>query len=300
MTLDREKHQEIRELVDKLRTSIQDWKSELSNALIIKKPNNFDQILQKREQAIIQLFPQNYQIIIPLLKTTANIILRTPKDYIFHDFEHTFANVLAQLEILLTQTWLSENENTLLYIAAIGHDIGHLVAREDHEKHSITIIEKLLNNKTTKIKIETIKLLIQATQFPYNKPLENKPEIKKDYPNIDRMINIIRDADIGHLATPNFENYVRQYIKYLCEGLQLNPRDPKSNDELEIQKSFHKKHHKYKTTATKETREKQKIKNLEKLEQIRDNLRQTLENYNFNYDLIEENRPHIRSTINPE
>lgn len=200
------KRLKVKEDIDTLWDIHQSQKEEIFKTLGIEKPASFESTIAERKNAIEEVCPEYKDILKKLVDISANLILKTPPKYIFHDFEHTFIYVLSQTEELLENSDLNSEEKKVVYIAAIAHDLGHLIGREDHEKYSKRIVQKLMERYEVSDKEkEAINLVITSTKFPHAPELNIDEELKTQYQKIQTMIYIMRDADIGHIASSNFE-----------------------------------------------------------------------------------------------
>ncbi|MCB9261087.1 MAG: HD domain-containing protein [Flavobacteriales bacterium] len=81
----------------------------------------------------------------------------------------------------------------LVKIAALTHDIGHTVQRQNHEEIGCQLVKKELPNfGITTSEIDQICSMIMATKIPQS------PQ--------NRLDTIVADADLSYLGTPQFIN----------------------------------------------------------------------------------------------
>ncbi len=120
-----------------------------------------------------------------------NFITRNvPKDYAFHDLQHTIS-VVEAVQKIGAEMDLSEETLEILQIAAWFHDVGYDQGREGHEERGCEYVANFLtplNYPTTKL--EKIQNCIRATHLNYIP----KTELEK----------IICDADLSHLGRRNY------------------------------------------------------------------------------------------------
>ena len=108
----------------------------------------------------------------------------------YHNINHTIQVVDSVIKISCNYH-LSDEENEILVLAAWFHDTGFIKTYKGHEKESKQIASaflKLQNYPQDKIKMVT--RYIHATRMNH----QPKNVLEK----------IIRDADLYHLATPNY------------------------------------------------------------------------------------------------
>lgn len=114
---------------------------------------------------------------------------KLPDHYVFHNLQHT-RDVAAAAEEIGLATKLSSDQLETVMIAAWLHDIGYIQGFTDHEKASAETAVKLLTEwRASEQKIKDVQRTIMATQMPQN------PQ--------DAMGEVLCDADLHHLATPD-------------------------------------------------------------------------------------------------
>lgn len=164
----------------------------------------------------------------------------------YHSPGHT-EYVLKKTIFIAGKEGVSEKDLFLLKLAALYHDTGFIVSRDQHEEISCRIAREEL--KEEGIKEDDIKIIcnmIMATRIPQ----QPKTELE----------NIIADADLEYLGTRHFNEISdRLYRELLHYQPNLTP-----GEWNEIQVSFMSKH-RYHTDYCKQHREPVKMANLELL-----------------------------------
>lgn len=120
-----------------------------------------------------------------------NFITRNvPKDYAFHDLQHTIIVVEATHKIGKAMN-LSEESLEILQIAGWFHDMGYDQGQEGHEERGCKYVEDFLRPLDYPAdKLEKIQNCIRATQ------LNHSPQTELE--------RIICDADLSHLGRRNY------------------------------------------------------------------------------------------------
>ncbi len=109
-----------------------------------------------------------------------------PRNYIYHNFNHTYETVLAAIEIG-TGMGLSKEDLEIVRIAAWFHDTGFTRSYENHEEESKKIARAYLEKKDfPEEKIKQVEDTIGATQMP------QEPK--------DLLGKVLCDADLFHLG----------------------------------------------------------------------------------------------------
>ncbi len=177
-------------------------------------------------------------------KVVKDLELGLPDWLVYHNVNHT-KYVLQQAESIAKMENIPGRDLFLVKLAALYHDTGFLIERNDHESHGCRIASKDLKDKElTTVELEKICKMIQATKIP------QKPG------NI--LEKIIADADLEYLGTDQFEIYSKkQYeeLLHLKPGLTLKEWDKIQIDFLS--------QHSYHTDYCMEYKEPVKQKNLE-------------------------------------
>ena len=120
-----------------------------------------------------------------------NFITRNvPKDYAFHDLQHTIIVVEAAHEIGKAMN-LNEDDLEILQIAAWFHDMGYDKGKEGHEERGCEYVANFLKPLNYPAdKLEKIQSCIRSTH------LNHTPQTELE--------RIICDADLSHLGRRNY------------------------------------------------------------------------------------------------
>lgn len=142
----------------------------------------------------------------------------------YHCLEHTLDVHNAAVSIAEAEC-ISEKDTLLLLTAAMLHDIGFTISRENHEENGCLVAQKLLPKyHYTPKDIAIICKMILSTRIPQSP--ENKLEM------------ILCDADLDYLGRKDFEEIgQRLYQEWFYFGIVKNKADWN-----EKQISFLKKH----------------------------------------------------------
>lgn len=164
----------------------------------------------------------------------------------YHNAAHT-KYVIEQAESIAKQENVNGKDLLLIKIAALYHDTGFFIHREEHEILGCKIASKDLEGSfLNKEEIKKICGMISATKVP------QKPS------NLLEMI--VADADLEYLGTNNFDEFSNNL--YL-ELLHMNPNlSPMEWDRIQVEFISN---HVYKTEYCKTYKEPIKQKNLEKV-----------------------------------
>ncbi len=113
------------------------------------------------------------------------------KDYVYHNFQHTYAVVEAALE-LATHYELTERELLVIRLAAWFHDIGYREGFLHHEVRGADYAEQFLREREVDDDdlIAAIRGAILATRMP------QLPQ--------NLLEEIVADADLSHLGDDNY------------------------------------------------------------------------------------------------
>ena len=182
-----------------------------------------------------------YQQIYP--KVISKLENNLPSWLYYHSIEHT-KYVLEQAIFIAKKENVDKNDLYLLKIAALYHDTGFIINRDEHEAISCEIAtEELKEFSLSSEEIKKICEMIMATKIP------QKPK--------SFLSNILADADLEYLGTDKFICFSQDLYKEL---LHYTPE--LTQDEWnEIQVKFISKH-RYHTAYCKQNREPKKQKNL--------------------------------------
>ncbi|HEY0978484.1 MAG TPA: Pycsar system effector family protein [Flavobacteriales bacterium] len=113
-----------------------------------------------------------------------------PSGLCFHNAFH-FEQVVRQVGQLADAKGVSAEDGLALRIAAWGHDIGYAEGSQDHEQRSAATIATFLADQGAEAGlIEHVRRLILATRT------DTKPG--------DELEAMIKDADLGHIAAPDY------------------------------------------------------------------------------------------------
>ena len=180
------------------------------------------------------------EFVITKLRSELNLLLT------YHNFEHTL-NVFSATQMLCEGEKLNEKSTYLMLTAALFHDTGFLIARENHEELSCAIAKKHLSDfDFSDAEIEKICRIIMATKTGHT-PQNN-------------LEKIIKDADLDYLGTDKYEKISARLFVEL-RNFNLISEDAEIWNKLQI--NFLKAH-KYYTETARNLREvaKQKTLNL--------------------------------------
>lgn len=167
----------------------------------------------------------------------------------YHNWQHTQNVWKAAKKIASNYPELNKGTLLNLELAAVFHDVGFILGREDHEqKGAFMAREFLLDQKVDKSQINEVERLILATQ------MNHKPTTLDE--------EIIRDADLSHLGRPD---YLETSFKSLSK--ELNNCQAGSMSQLEwIEECItFLSQHKYYTEFAQNTFGVEKQRNLKKL-----------------------------------
>lgn len=161
----------------------------------------------------------------------------------YHSPEHT-KYVLERAIFIAEKEKVNEHDLFLLKIAAVYHDTGFIICKDEHEAISCEIATKELKELNfDQNEIDQICVMIKATKIPQNPTSE--------------LAKILADADLEYLGTDNFLNFSSKLYEELLHytpGLSMDQWN-------EIQVKFISKH-RYHTNYCKQHREPKKQKNL--------------------------------------
>lgn len=122
--------------------------------------------------------------------------------YTYHNLDHTI-QVVDKIKILAREEHVDAEDTEDLLLAGWFHDLGYIDDSENHEEESRKMAEEFLReHQLDEARIAKIGKLILATD--------------KFYKPTDHLENIIKDADLYHLASDDYFNVcenLRQEIK---------------------------------------------------------------------------------------
>lgn len=171
-----------------------------------------------------------------------------PSYFTYHQTFHT-QYVLDKVILIAEKENVTNHELLLLKIAALYHDTGFIIQRENHETFSCEIATKDLKNfDFSSHFIDQICGMIMATQIPQN------PQT--------HLEKILADADLEYLGTDNFQDFGQKLFK---EFLFFQP-GLSTKQWYEIQINFISEHF-YQTDFCRVYREPVKLKNLQMIKE---------------------------------
>ncbi len=114
-----------------------------------------------------------------------------PSTCLYHNLTHT-QRVFKSTKEIIDNSSLSEQDEEILLLSALLHDIGYVKGSEDHEESGVKMARKFLDSKDVDSDvIEKVSECIMATRFD----AEPMTELEK----------ILRDADASHFAKDYFQ-----------------------------------------------------------------------------------------------
>ena len=123
-------------------------------------------------------------------KFVSGILLSLPESMVYHNLIHT-REVVKAAEKIGTYANLSEDEKTILMLAAWFHDTGFKYTYDDHEDRSIEIAEEFCKeNAVSQEIIDKVSSTINSTR------IELKPKTLIE--------NVLNDADFIHLSKKSY------------------------------------------------------------------------------------------------
>ena len=115
-----------------------------------------------------------------------------PSTYVYHNYTHS-KRVYKSINEIIENSQIDVKDATILRLAALLHDTGYVVGRENHEEEGVKIATKFLKEHNVEDAIiEGVEKCILATKF------------KNTVPNTD-LEKAIRDADSSHFGKDYFE-----------------------------------------------------------------------------------------------
>ncbi len=172
---------------------------------------------------------------------------QVPKEYAYHDVQHTVNVVEAAKEIGKSMK-LSAKEMEILELAAWFHDTGYDKGAQDHEGRSGKYAEQYLEKHEYSAEdLERVKAVIMATKMPHN------PQ--------SVLEEIICDADLSHLGKSNYWDRCGRVRQELTQTKKLTMSEQEWIDfELEFIDQ-----HSYKTRVADALYGKKKAKHIRQL-----------------------------------
>src|SRR4051812_10438844 len=172
-----------------------------------------------------------------------------PKDLYYHGVHHT-QDVLKSATMIGKEEGISDEEMLLLKVAVLYHDAGFIKVYKNHEEVACDLVnEELPGFGFNEEEIGIIQGMIRATKIP------QEPHT--------HLEEIIADADLEYLGTPDFEKIGRT----LYEEIKIFLDVESERQWNIIQRNFLRSHH-YFTPFCKKNREAEKLKHLKMIEKI--------------------------------
>lgn len=182
----------------------------------------------------------------------------------YHDYNHTM-NVTEFAKKIAIEEEISAEDLEILEIATLFHDLGYLTSYFDHEVRSSVMAEKLLaEHNYPEEKIAKVKQLIIAT--------------KAEHEPANKLEEIIRDADLYNLASPEYADYAQK----LREEWEFYLNNDDSDGKWIKENHKFLKNHDYYTDAAKKLFGKQKDINIKQLKNERKELKTSNGNLELN------------------
>jgi len=148
-------------------------------------------------------------------------------DCYYHGTDHSLEVERACIEIAKTEKSLTAKEIELLSVAALSHDIGHVVSMDNHEVLGCNFINNIMPDfGYSQEDISLVRSLILATKFPH------KPKTLLE--------NIICDADLSYIGTDKYNCQANKLKKELAE--LHNNKFEDEREWIQFQISFLEKH----------------------------------------------------------
>jgi predicted metal-dependent HD superfamily phosphohydrolase len=177
-----------------------------------------------------------------------------PKKFVYHDLEHT-ENVASACRKLGAKYFLSENDMSLLEIAAWFHDSGYVQGPGGHEARGAENASSFLKEKgISETNIAVVKNCIMATKMPQN------PKTLLE--------NIICDSDLNHLGR---DAYWERCMKVRQELMIAKNTVMQEDAWLEFEIKFLEAH-RYHTDIAKSSWGKTKKQHIKQLHKLREKL----------------------------
>lgn len=146
------------------------------------------------------------ELLIKVQEYAEGILKKLPAELIYHNLGHTH-HVVKVTEEIGKASKISEKALETTIIAAWLHDIGYQEGCIKHEDRSKLMAKTfLMGLEVPEKRIEKVLGCIEATKMPQN-PHNHKEKI-------------LCDADLSHLALPDFLNYSEALRVELCSILQ--------------------------------------------------------------------------------
>ena len=173
-----------------------------------------------------------------------------PPELTYHSLWHTLHDVLPAAQRLAAMVGLGEEETRLVETAAVYHDIGFTVQRQEHERAGAEIAAQVLPGfNFTPAQIADIQGLIMATQLPQSPrtPLEE----------------ILADADLDMMGREDFATRNKDLRDELAASGTLISDERWYSSQLQLLQNHH-----YWTAAARSLRGEGKQKNIETVKSL--------------------------------
>jgi predicted metal-dependent HD superfamily phosphohydrolase len=175
---------------------------------------------------------------------------KLPKEYVYHNFDHT-TKVVQAAEEIGRATHLSDEELETVMVAAWLHDVGFVKGCSNHELQSALDAEKVLTDAgASPEKIQQVKQAIEATRMP------QQPR--------NLVEQVLCDADLYHLSNGNLEEAAQR----LQRELSVTQNMHLSQDQWNEHHLAFLKQHEYFTPYGREVLQERKRKNVKKLKKM--------------------------------
>lgn len=172
-----------------------------------------------------------------------------PKRYYYHSFSHTMDMHDSAARIADFEN-INEVDKEIILVAALFHDAGFIIDRENHEAHSCTIATELLPLfEYAPSEIDAVCNLIMATQMPV------KPK--------NKLEEIICDADLDYLGRDDFKAIGDLLYRELSESGGVNGLEEWNQLQIRFLTN-----HRYYTNYSQTHRESVKQENLKRLMEV--------------------------------
>ncbi|MDR6562738.1 MULTISPECIES: Pycsar system effector family protein [unclassified Arcicella] len=146
------------------------------------------------------------ELLIKVQEYAEGILNKLPAELIYHNFGHTH-HVVKVTEEIGKASDLSDKALETILIAAWLHDIGYQQGCINHEDRSKLMAKTFLEGlEVPEKRIDKVLGCIEATKMPQN------PKNRKEM--------ILCDADLSHLASPEFMNYSENLRIEFCSILK--------------------------------------------------------------------------------
>ena len=172
-----------------------------------------------------------------------------PSNLHYHNVKHT-VDVVTEVELIGWAEGISDEEILLLKMAALFHDLGHIVSYDDHEFHSTVLVREMLPRfGYTDDQINGICDIIMSTKLPPNP--------------MNLLQKIICDADLDYLGRSDMIPVSNTLFKELSEQKKISCLNEWNKLQLKFITG-----HQYFTRTARKLREVNKQKQIERIRQL--------------------------------